>query len=57
MIIYGGILGFVILLITFISGILILKGKLSIKTHKILAIALLIIALIHGYFGISLLIK
>jgi cytochrome b561 len=54
-IMYGGITAFVLLFITAIVGKLVLKGKAKLKLHMILAWLVIIIALIHGIMGLSIL--
>jgi len=50
-IVYGGIFAFILLIATAVAGALVMKGKLKIKNHKILAIITIIFATLHGLLG------
>lgn len=52
LIVYGGILTFLLLLATATIGWMVMKGKAKLSLHKILAIIVIIFALFHGLLGI-----
>jgi hypothetical protein len=52
LIMYCGILTFIVLISTATAGAMVLKGKLNFKWHKRLAITLVILALLHGALGV-----
>lgn len=52
LIMYGGILVFLCLISTLVSGGLVMKGKLKFKYHKTFAIITICLALVHGTLGL-----
>jgi DMSO/TMAO reductase YedYZ heme-binding membrane subunit len=45
---WGGLVGLIFLFSAAIVGGMVLKGKAKLRTHKILAILAILIALVHG---------
>lgn len=52
-VVWGGIMGVIVLLATFVTGYMVLKGKTNLKVHQVLAWILLVIALGHALYGLS----
>ena len=51
LIVYGGILTFILLIATAVAGSLAMKGKFKVGHHKLLAIITILFAVAHGLLG------
>ena len=52
LILYVGITTFTLLAVTTILGLLVLRGKIKFAYHKILAVATMLVAIVHATLGL-----